>query len=431
MAVFERILLTGGAGFVGSYLAPLLAADYPRARRALLTLNDAPAPVDAAWTPVAGDLLDAGAIDEIVASLRPDLVVHLAGQASIGRALDAAEQTWRANFFGSFNLASALARHAPETLALFASSVSVYGASLNDGVAAEDAPPRPLDAYGRSKIAAEGALADVLGPRSRLVIARPVNHSGPRQSEKSFVLSSFAAQIAAIEAGRKQPELRVGDLSKARDFLDVRDVVAAYRALIAQGARTAGSRERLQHRLRPAAHHRRPAGSLARARDKTVRNANRPGAAAPLGGRHPHHRLRRDQAARNHRLAPAAYDRRYAAIAARLLARGRERRPMTEKAPERDEAKDERIRLLEYQLDYLRAELSQLVRERDKIVYSAAWHVFKPLRRIEARLVDAVTAAWRRFVPPAPPSSCRGRHFVERRGRHPRRASRRRACWST
>ena len=234
MAVFERILLTGGAGFVGSYLAPLLAADYPRARRALLTLNDTPAPVDAAWTPIAGDLLDAGAIDEIVASLRPDLVVHLAGQASIGRALDAAEQTWRANFFGSFNLASALARHAPETLALFASSVSVYGASLNDGVAAEDAPPRPLDAYGRSKIAAEGALADVLGPRSRLVIARPVNHSGPRQSEKSFVLSSFAAQIAAIEAGRKQPELRVGDLSKARDFLDVRDVVAAYRALIAK-----------------------------------------------------------------------------------------------------------------------------------------------------------------------------------------------------
>ncbi len=78
---------------------------------------------------------------------------------------------------------------------------------------------------------------------------------------------------------------------------------------------------------------------------------------------------------------------------------------MTDKAPERDEAKDERIRLLEYQLDYLRAELSQLVRERDKIVYSAAWHVFKPLRRIEARLVDAVTAAWRRFVPPAPPLS--------------------------
>ena len=47
--------------------------------------------------------------------------------------------------------------------------------------------------------------------------------------------------------------------------------------------------------------------------------------------------------------------------------------------------------------------MSQLVRERDKIVYSAAWHVFRPLRRIEAGLVDAVTGAFRRFVPPAQP----------------------------
>ena len=103
---------------------------------------------------------------------------------------------------------------------------------------------------------------------------------------------------------------------------------------------------------------------------------------------------------------------------------------MTENEPELDEAKDERIRLLEYQLEYLRAELSQLVRERDKIVYSAAWHVFKPLRRIEARLVDAVTAAWRRFVPPAPPRLPRP-PFRRAPRPHPRRASRRRACWST
>ena len=77
-------------------------------------------------------------------------------------------------------------------------------------------------------------LDDVLPPQARLIVARPVNHSGPRQSEKSFVLSSFAAQIAAIEAGRKPPQLRVGDLSKARDFLDVRDVVEAYRGLVAK-----------------------------------------------------------------------------------------------------------------------------------------------------------------------------------------------------
>ncbi|MGA8173115.1 MAG: glycosyltransferase family 1 protein, partial [Methylocystis sp.] len=74
---------------------------------------------------------------------------------------------------------------------------------------------------------------------------------------------------------------------------------------------------------------------------------------------------------------------------------------MTESPREPDDARDERIRLLEYQLDYLRAELSQLVGERDKMVYSASWHIFSPLRRIEARLVDAASALWRRLVPPA------------------------------
>jgi GDP-4-dehydro-6-deoxy-D-mannose reductase len=236
MAVFERILLTGGTGFVGSYLAPLLAKAYPKARLALLTLGDDPVRLSEPWTQVRGNLLDASATEEVVAGLRPDLVVHLAGQASIGTALGAAEQTWRANLHGTFNLASALARRAPGATVLFTSSASVYGASLNDGMATEDTPLRPLDAYGRSKVAAEGALADVLGSDARLLIARPVNHTGPRQSEKYFVLSSFAAQIAAIEAGRVEPVLHVGDLTKTRDFLDVRDVVSAYMAMIAKSA---------------------------------------------------------------------------------------------------------------------------------------------------------------------------------------------------
>ncbi|QGM46855.1 NAD-dependent epimerase/dehydratase family protein [Methylocystis heyeri] len=239
MAGFQRILLTGGGGFVGSYLAPLLTQAYPDAQKAMLALGEdrvAAAPCGG-WTLARGDLLDAPAIEAIVSALRPDLVVHLAGQASIGTALGAAEQTWRANLHGSFNLAAALARHTPETTLLFASSASVYGASLLDGPATENAPLRPLDAYGRSKVAAEGALADVLGPRSRLLIARPVNHSGPRQSEKFFVLSSFAAQIAAMESGRAPPLLHVGDLSKTRDFLDVRDVVSAYMAMIDNAAK--------------------------------------------------------------------------------------------------------------------------------------------------------------------------------------------------
>ncbi len=61
--------------------------------------------------------------------------------------------------------------------------------------------------------------------------------------------------------------------------------------------------------------------------------------------------------------------------------------------------KDERIRLLEYQLDYLRAELLHLTHERDRMTYSASWHIFKPLRKLEARLVEAASGLWRRNEP--------------------------------
>lgn len=232
MAAFERILVTGGAGFVGAHLSAALAAAYPQARKfVLLRPGESGAHPD--FEAVAADLVDEAALEALAARARPDLVCHLAGQASIGDAARAAEQTWRVNFHGSFALGAALARHAPTTTLLFASTAAAYGLSFRDGALTEEAPLRPCDVYSRTKAAAEAALADLTPPGGRLIIARPVNHSGPGQRSRSFVLSSFAAQIAEIEAGRAAPRLKVGDLSKARDFLDVRDVVDAYLRLIA------------------------------------------------------------------------------------------------------------------------------------------------------------------------------------------------------
>jgi GDP-4-dehydro-6-deoxy-D-mannose reductase len=74
-------------------------------------------------------------------------------------------------------------------------------------------------------------LSDVLKPWSRLIVVRPVNHTGPHQ-DRRFVLPAIAAQIAEIEAGRKNTRLEVGNLDAARDFLDVRDVCAAYLSLL-------------------------------------------------------------------------------------------------------------------------------------------------------------------------------------------------------
>lgn len=231
MRAYERILLTGGSGFVGRHVAAALAMSFPDARRvSMQRAEDGPPPPD--FTAAAVDLLDESALDRLVADLQPDLVVHLAGQASIGQSAGAAEQTWRINFHGAFALTASVARHAPRATLLFTSTAAAYGASFRDGVLSEDAPLRPMDVYSRSKVAAESGMADVLGPDARLIITRPVNHSGPGQRSRNFVLASFAAQIAEIEAGRAAPRMRVGDLSKKRDFLDVRDVVDAYLRLI-------------------------------------------------------------------------------------------------------------------------------------------------------------------------------------------------------
>ena len=224
------ILLTGGAGFVGRYLAPALAKHFPQNRRAILCLEDS-AGLPEGWQREVADITDEAAVQDAVARHKPSIVVHLAAQSSAGRSAHAAEATWRVNFGGSFALASAVARHAPDAIFFFVSSSDVYGASFRLGPATEDTPPAPLNPYASSKLAAESMLRDVLPPSAKLIVARAFNHTGPGQDER-FVLPSFAAQIARIEAGLCEPRLRVGNLSAERDFMHVADVADAYVRLL-------------------------------------------------------------------------------------------------------------------------------------------------------------------------------------------------------
>ena len=75
-----------------------------------------------------------------------------------------------------------------------------------------------------------------LFPDADCVTVRSFNHSGPGQTT-DFVLASFTAQVVEMEAGRRPPVVEVGDIEVERDFLDVRDVVRAYRLLIERGRR--------------------------------------------------------------------------------------------------------------------------------------------------------------------------------------------------
>jgi GDP-4-dehydro-6-deoxy-D-mannose reductase len=226
---YQRILLTGGTGFVGGYLAPAIASRWPGADRVLLR-RPGEQVLREGWRALDAEVIDSAAIGRIVSDSKPDRVLHLAAQAAIGASAELAEATWRVNFGGTLELAHACQRACPTTTFFFVSSSEVYGWSFRDGVANEDTPLRPMNAYARSKAAAESMLPDVL-PQARLIVARPFNHTGPGQDVR-FVLPSLAQQIADVEAGRRPPRLELGNLEASRDFLDVRDVCAAYIAML-------------------------------------------------------------------------------------------------------------------------------------------------------------------------------------------------------
>jgi GDP-4-dehydro-6-deoxy-D-mannose reductase len=230
MTSYARILMTGASGFVGRLLGPALQVAYPAA--AFAAMAHRPSDTCPGWTTFCVDLTDADAINEAVRSWRPSLVVHLAAQSSVGEERELVESTWRTNGVGALNLACAIARTVPDSMVFNVSTGEVYGSSFLSGAASEATPLSPRSVYARSKAAAETIFEDVLPPESRLVTVRPLNHTGAGQDER-FVLPSFAAQIARIEAGLMPPKLRVGNLGIERDFLDVRDVIDAYLLILA------------------------------------------------------------------------------------------------------------------------------------------------------------------------------------------------------
>jgi len=120
-----------------------------------------------------------------------------------------------------------------KTRVLVPGSALVYRPS--DKPLAEDAALGPQSPYATSKLAQEllGARA-VLEDELPVFLTRSFNHLGPGQ-DPSFSASSFARQLARIEAKLDAPVIHVGNLEARRDFTDVRDVVRAYRDIMVRG----------------------------------------------------------------------------------------------------------------------------------------------------------------------------------------------------
>jgi GDP-4-dehydro-6-deoxy-D-mannose reductase len=179
------------------------------------------------------DLLDAEEVDGAVAADRPDIVYHCAGDAQSGASWDRVGATIAINVRGTHHLLRAIHRHARPARVIVIGSALIY--KPQDAPLAEGAEVKPASPYGVSKLAQELlALRAAAVDGLNIVVARPFNHIGPRQSP-AFIAASVARQIALIEAGRTEPLLRVGNLDAERDLTDVRDTVRGYVALAERG----------------------------------------------------------------------------------------------------------------------------------------------------------------------------------------------------
>lgn len=228
-------LITGINGFAGSHLADRLVAAGeevaglardPTRNQNILQLRDR-------VRVLACDIRDAGAVRDVLASVRPDRIYHLAAMTFVPAAGKEWGIAYDTNFIATGHLLEAVKQLKLKARVLWVGSAEEYGAGY-EGSLQETQPLQPVSLYGVSKAAAD-LLAGSYYEREGLdvVRARPFNHIGPRQDPR-FVCSSFARQIAEIVNGA-EPVIRTGNLESRRDFTDVRDVVRAYTAIMEKG----------------------------------------------------------------------------------------------------------------------------------------------------------------------------------------------------
>jgi GDP-4-dehydro-6-deoxy-D-mannose reductase len=234
-----RALVTGVSGFVGGHLCEHLVAE-----------GDLVVGISAggAWPPDLAqvgktvrierlDLVEAGEdeLADFVRRKQPEVIYHLAAQSNPQQSVSDPRGTWALNLGSTLNLLEAVKASGLKPRVILVSSGTCYGDPAPEFIPVrEDCPLRPNNPYAASKAAADLlGIQHYLAHKTDVVIVRPFNHAGPRQSPR-YVLAALAAQVAVVEAGKKEC-VEVGNLEVIRDFIDVRDVVRGYRLLAARG----------------------------------------------------------------------------------------------------------------------------------------------------------------------------------------------------
>lgn len=276
MNTTKTVLVTGGAGFIGSALSQQLASAAARwvvvdsLHPQVHPERVRPDELHASAELVTGDITESTTWDEVLADVRPDIVIHLAAETGTAQSLDEASRHAAVNVVGTTRMLDAFGRHGivPERI-LLSSSRAVYGegrwtsaagdvrypgqrshAQLERGAwdfaglspvpaRADENVPHPTSVYGSTKLSQEQILAAWVGARdTALTVLRLQNVYGPGQSlcnSYTGIVSLFS-QLA--RAGRSIPIYEDGEIT--RDFVFIDDVADAFVAALGT-ARSVGT----------------------------------------------------------------------------------------------------------------------------------------------------------------------------------------------
>ncbi|MCY1212513.1 UDP-N-acetylglucosamine 4-epimerase [compost metagenome] len=218
------ILITGGAGFIGSHLADALLAgghavrvldNLSTGKRSNLALNDPRLEL------IEGDVADAALVARAMAGCKA--VAHLAAVASVQASVDEPVATHQSNFIGTLNVCEAMREHGVKRV-IFASSAAVYGQNGEGMAIDEDTPKSPLTPYAADKLASEHYL-DFYRRQHGLepAVFRFFNIFGPRQDPSSPYSGVISIFTERAQAGL--PITVFGDGEQTRDFVYVGDLV--------------------------------------------------------------------------------------------------------------------------------------------------------------------------------------------------------------
>lgn len=216
-------LVTGASGFAGRHLVAHLLASTAWSV-AGFSRSGMGAAAHERLAGLRGDITNPDDVSAALERCRPDYVFHLAARTPPAGEAELVETAVR----GTTVLMEQVLATVPAAAVLSVGSDAQYGPQPHDALpTSEEAPMRPVHAYGRAKLRQEEvALSYASEAALKVVCVRPFNHIGPGQSDR-FVIPSIASQIARAEAGGP-PVVEVGSAEDRRDFTDVRDVVRAY-----------------------------------------------------------------------------------------------------------------------------------------------------------------------------------------------------------